>query len=101
MRHLLVLLLLMTQAFSPVNAGDAKAVGTLETNSHRVLIGIKESKPVYTVQDLQGQVLARELSREELFSAFPNLKTLVKGGIAQDASLERGNNKTILLKRDD
>lgn len=97
--RLIVALMLMatvmaTKAQSPQ---EANAVGTLETNRHRVLISIQEAKPVYTVFDLQGNELGRDLSRDALFANFPELKSLISRGQAKDASLERGNSNTVKL----
>ncbi|BFM06458.1 hypothetical protein [Halioxenophilus aromaticivorans] len=89
-----VLITLCCFALTALAQANSPAIGTLETQQYRVLIHLKESKPVYTVQDHQGNELARELPRDELFAAFPDLRSLVTGGVAKDASLERGQHST-------
>jgi len=74
-------------------AGTEHALGTLETNEHRIIISMMDAHPVYTVYDRQGNLLERDLTRDQLFANFPDLERLVTEGVAKDASLERGNSK--------
>ena len=94
MRFIFVVVIMLLSYTNLARAQTAQPVGTLETRQYRVVIAIKQAKPVYTVHDNQGQLLASELDREALFASFPELQTLVSSGVASDASLERGNHSS-------
>ncbi len=94
MRAIFVVFITILSISSALQAQPAQPVGTLETQQYRVIIAIKQAKPVYTVLDKQGRELAQELDREALFAEFPGLQKLVLEGMASDASLERGKHTT-------
>lgn len=82
------LVLTSVVAFSQA-AAQSTAIGTLETNKHRVDIAIEDNRPVYSVYDRQGNLLAADLTRDQLFAKLPYLESVLDKGIAKDASLYR------------
>jgi hypothetical protein len=82
------LVLTSVVAFSHA-AAQSIPVGTLETNQHRVDIAFEGNRPVYSVYDRQGNLLAADLTRDQLFAKLPYLESVLDKGIATDASLYR------------
>jgi len=49
-------------------------VGVLDTGEHRVLLHSSPEGPLYTLEKADGQLVARELTREEFSTQFPDLR---------------------------
>ncbi|WP_317930591.1 hypothetical protein [Halioxenophilus sp. WMMB6] len=92
MKRLFAALLLTTIGIASVQAEEPRPepVGVLETNSHRVIIHLGGSKPLYTVYDLDGNLLADLLDHDQLITQMPELEGIFHKGVAKDASLEKG-----------
>lgn len=67
---------------------DDGVIGHFETQTHRVTWSLSNAGPRFTVSDLQGTVLAAQLSEPELSQRFPELSELARGSVAElDASV--------------
>lgn len=48
-------------------------VGILDAGDHRITLHSTPESPVYSIEDREGNLLARHLSREDFASQFPEL----------------------------
>ena len=63
-------------------------IGFLKTNEHTITLQIgPNDQPLYTVRTHSGRMIADSMPETELVAKWPQLKTLIEEGIADDASL--------------
>src|SRR4051812_46299570 len=82
-----------------VNAFCSVAVTTLRFRNHTIQIKATKAEPLYTLFDQKGQLLAKEMTAENLRVKHPDLFELVRTAIASneeviDASLQKQETKS-------
>lgn len=89
----LLSLLLLVFTLGSQAEPQGQPLGLFTTNSHKVIISQGDDAPLYTVYDLQGNLLAKEISRAQLAERMPQIDRLMQKGVAKDASLEKPANR--------
>ena len=76
--------------FSAQTGNDA-VIGHLQTKDKILTIRSGADGPLYTVKSKDGELLAVDLTTEDLYAEFPDLKKIIETGFAgEDASLRNG-----------
>ncbi len=67
---------------------EGGVIGHIQTRDKTITIRSGSDGPLYTVKSVDGKVLAVDLSLDDLYAEFPDLKEIVENGLAgDDASL--------------
>lgn len=83
-----------TDPSPPDEAFTRPPVGVLDTGEHKVILHSSPEGPLYTLEDAGGNLVAREMTREEFAKAFPDLREEI-------GSLWAGNERGETLAPDD
>lgn len=73
------LLILTSCSDGPEEAFVPPPVGILDTGSHLVTLHSTPENPVYTIEDKEGNLMARHLSREDFAAQFPEIFQEING----------------------
>jgi len=71
--------------------GDDAVIGHLQTKDKIVTIRSDTDGPLYTVKSKDGEILAIDLTTEDLYAEFPELKNIIENGLAGEDARVRIN----------
>ncbi len=63
-------------------------LGTLETNEYKLQVLVGDTQLIYNVLSANGEIIAEQISREQLNEQWPLLGELADSGVADGAGLD-------------